>query len=65
VRLIVSSRHEGQEVCVFSDVARLTASMSRVRPFITTLDYQPGPNLDDRRLRARLMNRPAQLSLFN
>ena len=61
-RIVASRRTGGLR---FSDIARLTASMFRVRPFITALDYQPGPNLDDQRLRARLMNRPTQLSLFN
>jgi predicted DNA-binding helix-hairpin-helix protein len=60
---IVASRRTG--ALRFADVARLTASMLRVRPFIITLDYQPGPLLDDQRLRAKLVNRPTQLSLFN
>ena len=59
---IIASRRTG--ALRFQDVARLTASMSRVRPFIVTLDYQPGGLLDGEHLRARLVRKPEQLSFF-
>lgn len=59
---IVASRRTGK--LRLDDVARLTASISRARPFITTVDWQPGPTLDDTRLRHKLERQPAQLSLF-
>jgi len=60
---IIASRRSG--ALRFDDVARLTAAMSRVRPFIVTADYQPGAALDSARLRQRLERKPAQLSLFD
>jgi putative DNA modification/repair radical SAM protein len=48
------------------DVARLTRSIDRVRPFITALDWTPGGLTDAADLRARLAPErlPEQLSLF-
>ena len=59
---IIASRRIGK--LRLDDVARLTASISRARPFITTVDWQPGTTLDDARLRHKLERQPAQLSLF-
>jgi putative DNA modification/repair radical SAM protein len=60
---IIASRRSG--ALRLDDVARLTAAISRVRPFIVTADYQPGSTLDHARLRQRLERKPAQLSLFD
>ena len=48
------------------DVARLTRSVDKVRPFITALDWTPGGLTDAADLRARLApsRAPEQLSLF-
>jgi len=46
------------------DVARLTASIDKVRPFISASDWTPGGLVDDARLRQRLAPPPQQLSLF-
>ena len=48
------------------DVARLTRSLDKVRPFITTLDWTPGGLTDAADLRARIAPdpKPAQMSLF-
>lgn len=46
------------------DVARLTASIDKVRPFIAAADWSPGGLTDDARLRQKLMPAPEQLSLF-
>jgi predicted DNA-binding helix-hairpin-helix protein len=59
---IIASRRIGK--LRLDDVARLTASISRARPFITTVDWHPGTTLDDARLRHKLERQPAQLSLF-
>jgi putative DNA modification/repair radical SAM protein len=59
---IIASRRTG--VLRLDDVARLTAAISRARPFIVAADWQPGATLDDARLRQRLLRKPAQLSLF-
>jgi putative DNA modification/repair radical SAM protein len=46
------------------DVARLTASIDKVRPFISASDWTPGGLVDDARLRQKLAPPPQQLSLF-
>ncbi|WP_312127354.1 putative DNA modification/repair radical SAM protein [Brevundimonas sp.] len=50
----------------FEDVARLTRSIDKVRPWITALDWTPGGLTDAIDLRARLApeEQPEQLSLF-
>jgi putative DNA modification/repair radical SAM protein len=59
---IIASRRTGR--LRLDDVARLTPAMSRARPFIMTVDWQPGPALDDARLRQKFEPKPAQLPLF-
>ena len=59
-RLVASRRHGGLRL---ADVARLTSSIARVRPFIVTPDWHPGPLLDCGRLAQRLRAVPQQLSL--
>jgi predicted DNA-binding helix-hairpin-helix protein len=59
---IMTSRRTG--ALRLADVTRLTAAISRARPFIVTADYQPGAMLDTARLRQKLVGKPAQLSLF-
>jgi putative DNA modification/repair radical SAM protein len=46
------------------DVARITGSIDKVRPFITASDWTPGAQIDDARLRQRLVPPPQQMSLF-
>jgi predicted DNA-binding helix-hairpin-helix protein len=48
------------------DIQRLTRSLDKIRPFITTLDWTPGGLTDAADLRARLVKpqAPEQLSLF-
>jgi putative DNA modification/repair radical SAM protein len=58
---IVASRRHGR--LRLADVARLTTSIARVRPFIVTPDWHPGRLLDSGRLAQRLRSAPQQLSL--
>ncbi|WP_226633480.1 putative DNA modification/repair radical SAM protein [Brevundimonas poindexterae] len=48
------------------DIQRLTRSLDKIRPFITTLDWNPGGLTDAADLKARLVKprEPEQLSLF-
>lgn len=46
------------------DVARLTTSIRKLKPWITTLDWHPAGVLDDLGLRRRLAVPPKQLELF-
>jgi len=46
------------------DVARLSRSIARMRPFILTDDWRPGALTDDGRLREKLSPAPRQLDLF-
>jgi putative DNA modification/repair radical SAM protein len=46
------------------DVGRLSASVAKIRPFITAADWSPGGLTDDAKLRQKLAPRPRQLSLF-
>jgi putative DNA modification/repair radical SAM protein len=46
------------------DVKRLCRSLSKVRPFIVTADWTPGPLTDSPGLRERVAPPPQQLSLF-
>ena len=46
------------------DVARLTSSIAKVRPFIVAADWRPTLLLDRADLHARLAPRPQQLELF-
>jgi predicted DNA-binding helix-hairpin-helix protein len=58
---IVAARRHGK--LRLGDVRRLTGSISRVRPFIVTPDWQPGGLLDETRLRDRIKPRAQQLAL--
>ncbi|MDJ0699498.1 MAG: putative DNA modification/repair radical SAM protein [Woeseiaceae bacterium] len=46
------------------DVARLTTSISKVRPFIVARDWRPGRELGSASLRAQLARQPEQGDLF-
>ena len=46
------------------DLARLTGSLKRIRPFVIAADHTPAKSLDSRDLRSRLAPKPQQLSLF-
>ena len=60
-RILRSRRHHRLRL---ADVARMTASIDKVRPFIVCADWTPGARLDDLRLRRKLAPPPIQLSLF-
>jgi putative DNA modification/repair radical SAM protein len=60
-RILRTRRHHR---LTLADVARMTASIDKVRPFIICDDWTPGATLDDARLRQRLVPPPTQLSLF-
>ena len=60
-RIIRTRRHHR---LTLADVARMTASVDKARPFIICSDWTPGATLDDARLRQRLVPPPTQLSLF-
>ncbi|KKB75970.1 radical SAM protein [Devosia soli] len=60
-RVISSRRHHR---LTLADVARLTASIDKVRPFIAAADWTPGGLTDDLRLRQKLTPQPKQLELF-
>jgi predicted DNA-binding helix-hairpin-helix protein len=59
-RIITARRHGSLRL---ADVARLTSSIARARPFIVTPDWHPGPSLDNSALAQRLRFEPQQLSL--
>lgn len=60
-RVISTRRHHR---LTLADVARLTASIDKVRPFIAAADWSPGAMTDDARLRQKLTPKPSQLELF-
>lgn len=60
-RIIKSRRHHR---LTLADVARMTASIDKVRPFIVAADWSPGGAIDDTRLRQKLAPQPKQLTLF-
>src|SRR5690606_34944256 len=49
-RIVMSRRHHRLRL---DDVARLTASIEKVRPFIAAADWSPGGLTDDARLRQK------------
>ncbi|WP_449394499.1 putative DNA modification/repair radical SAM protein [Devosia riboflavina] len=60
-RVLSSRRHHR---LTLADLARLTASIDKVRPFIAAADWTPGGLTDDLRLRQKLAPPPKQLELF-
>lgn len=62
VNALVKARRLG--ALRLADVARLTASIAKVRPFIVTPDWTPGRLAESPDLRARLVRPPAQQELF-
>ena len=60
-RVLSSRRHHR---LTLADMARLTASIDKVRPFIAAADWTPGGLTDDLRLRQKLAPPPKQLELF-
>jgi putative DNA modification/repair radical SAM protein len=59
-KIVASRRHARLRL---ADVGRLTAALRRARPFLVAADHRPR-ELDRLDLRARLVRRPEQLSLF-
>ncbi|KTR05675.1 radical SAM protein [Aureimonas ureilytica] len=64
VDAIISSRRHRQ--LRLDDLARLSRSVAKFRPFVSALDWHPGGRLDDDKLRSRMTTSPLprQLSLF-
>ncbi len=60
-RILAARRHRSLRL---DDVARLTASVAKVRPFICTIDWRPTLLTDRADLRARLAPPQEQLELF-
>jgi predicted DNA-binding helix-hairpin-helix protein len=60
-RVITSRRHHR---LTLADVSRLTASIDKVRPFISAADWTPGGLTDDIKLKQKLTPQPKQLELF-
>ncbi|MBY0343214.1 MAG: putative DNA modification/repair radical SAM protein [Sphingomonadales bacterium] len=60
-RILASRRHRNLRL---DDVARLTASVTKVRPFICTIDWRPTLLTDRADLRGLLTPRSEQLELF-
>jgi predicted DNA-binding helix-hairpin-helix protein len=60
-KLIASRRHRTLRL---DDVARLTVSIAKVRPFIVTLDWRPTLLTDRADLRTLLAPKSEQLELF-
>lgn len=60
-RIIAARRHTGLRL---ADIARLSASLRRARPFLVTLDHHPGGMIDRAGLRDRLVRPSRQLALF-
>lgn len=60
-RILTVRRHRTLRL---DDVARLTASLAKVRPFICTIDWQPTLLTDRADLRGLLVQKSEQLELF-
>lgn len=60
-RILASRRHRTLRL---DDVARLTASLAKVRPFICALDWRPTMLTDRADLRGLLVRKSEQLELF-
>jgi putative DNA modification/repair radical SAM protein len=60
-RILASRRHRNLRL---DDVARLTASVAKVRPFICTVDWRPTFLTDRADLRGMLATKSQQLELF-
>ncbi|MBB3764469.1 putative DNA modification/repair radical SAM protein [Sphingomicrobium lutaoense] len=60
-RILASRRFRSLRL---DDIARLTVSLKKVRPFIVTADWRPTLLTDRANLKALLMPAPAQLDLF-
>ncbi|GAB5471460.1 MAG: putative DNA modification/repair radical SAM protein [Rhodospirillales bacterium] len=60
-RILKTRRHHRLRL---EDLARLTVSVAKLRPFVVARDWTPGALLDSAQLRARLVAKPRQLDLF-
>lgn len=60
-RIIAARRHVRLKL---ADLARMSAGLKRVRPFVIAADHHPGQHLDRSDLRRRLAEPAEQLSLF-
>lgn len=60
-RILASRRHRSLRL---DDVARLTRSVVKLRPFLVTADWRPSHLLDRHDLRKSLAPPPAQMELF-
>lgn len=62
VKAIIKARRLG--ALRLDDIARLTTSVAKVRPFIVALDWRPTRALESTHLRAQLVRPPEQGDLF-
>jgi putative DNA modification/repair radical SAM protein len=60
-RIVAARKHTTLRL---ADIARLTASLKRVRPFLVAADWKPGVSTDQLGLREHIVDRPKQMSLF-
>jgi putative DNA modification/repair radical SAM protein len=60
-KILATRRHHRLRL---ADVARMAASLEKVRPFIEAADWSPGGMTDDARLRQKFAPQPEQLALF-
>ena len=60
-RVIAARRHRRLQL---DDLARLSGSIRKARPFVVTADHHPGHELDGAHLRASFAPPPRQLTLF-
>ena len=60
-KIVSTRRHHRLRL---ADVARMAASLDKVRPFIEAADWTPGGLTDDARLRQKFVPQPEQLALF-
>jgi putative DNA modification/repair radical SAM protein len=60
-KIVAARRHTTLRL---DDVSRLTSGLKRARPFLIAADFRPTRLTDRLDLRARLVEKPAQLSLF-
>jgi putative DNA modification/repair radical SAM protein len=60
-RIVTARQHRTLRL---DDIARLSGAIRRARPFIVTPDHRPVQDIDNTLLRARLMPKLKQMSLF-
>ena len=62
IERILTTRREHR--LTLADLARMSGSVDKLRPFVEAADWTPGGLTDDARLRAKLVPPPQQMELF-